>query len=148
MNSMADTSILANQGALFWVACGAVALGLTMLVTALVVQVRRLFRRHEPTETATPAPVVTEVEVRQAYARAEVKEERKAAPVRRRVTDTRDNDRLVVLLSRLEEAAARLEKVAAVAPPVSPVENSQSPADSDLKEQADGVEYVFRAAGG
>ena len=38
--------------------------------------------------------------------------------------------------------------VAAARTAVPQVENRQSPGDSPLKEEADGVEYVFRAAGG
>ena len=59
-----------------------------------------------------------------------------------------DTDRLVVLLSRLEDISARLETVAGTVAEPAQVENPQTPAESPLKEQSGAVEYVFRAAGG
>lgn len=148
MNPLAESSILANQEILFWVACGAVALGITMLVTAVVVQVRRLGNRRRPAENSAPEPAVSKAEAHRAYARVEKTVAPVIPPRKTRQTDTRDNDRLVVLLSRLEEAAGRLESLAGVGKETTQVEKSQSPGDSALKDEADGVEYVFRAAGG
>jgi hypothetical protein len=149
MNPLADGTFLANQGILFWIACAAVALGLTMVIVAAVVQTRRLAgRRVSPAQVEkTPDPIPE-----RAAEPATLPSVTTAEPVRRRFRGpdrmTRETDRLVVLLSRLEEAAGRLEAVAADGPNIAQVEKLPPSGDSNLKDEVDGVEYVFRAAGG
>ena len=149
MNAIFETFASGGQGPLFWVAVASVALGVTMVVGAAVVQTRRL-TRPRPATSGTEATAKVPEAAPHIRAVAEAGAAGSPDPVRRRERQreaARQTDRLVVLLSRLEEAAATLEEAAADPAPLK-AEEPQPQAESDLKESPGGVEYVFRAAGG
>jgi len=130
-----DTANLARQGPLFWAWCAAVALG-TALVAARVHRLRATGR------AAVPPALPTEARQETGPASIPRVPAVRAAPAPEllaRLAGLADRlDRLSVLLAELDTPAA--------GPGTAPA--APAPADSPLKEAGNGVEYVFRAAGG
>lgn len=138
-NSIASTA--QQQGAIFWVAAAAVALGVTLLVVAVGQALLRAGRRTivpTPAEEPEPAPATagpTTVEVASSDARA-VENDRDTYQV------VAEDHSLALLLRRLQQAGDRLEEMAQdldVQPALDP--------GSSLKSEPELVEYVFRASG-
>jgi hypothetical protein len=134
-------SIIANQGFMFWSATGAVALGLTLVLTSGFIHFRRLRSRpgrHDLHATVTlPEPIIipSEIPLKQemnAESQKDVLE-----PGSRSIE--LNTQQLRHLLARLRTAADQLEDFRHSSRPV-PAES----AESSLKESAEGVDYLFR----
>lgn len=142
---------LADRGIMFWAATGAVALGVTLILAAGIVQFRRMRHRSQiqvpsipeiDTEASRGAqgaqefsnPAITP-EISHKYSMNSV-----AADSR---SDTKDRQELHLLLARLRAAADRLEEYHHTAC-ATPAVKGESP----LKESSPGVDYLFRAGTG
>ena len=142
MDLASTIEIIAAKGAMFWAATGSVALGGTLILVALVAQLRHLRRRtarnpvspmvQETTAAEEPAPQASapSVEVRAKDVPLPVENPNAAA----------DLAELRALAARLRSAADRLEEFRRSREQVSG-QGDESP----LKETASGVDYVFRA---
>ena len=150
MTNFIDLQAIAQQGPMFWGACLAVAMGLAMIAAATVVQTRRLGQKissayvqdnpaEKPTVSPKPEPV-QEAKVRSVIPAAAPSTDpnKVAAPVA---------ERLEHLLGRLDRVAIRLELVDGMERPQPEAGGTPTTGESDLKEEPQGVEYVFRAAG-
>lgn len=140
--------ILAGEhGFLFWVAVAAVATGLSLLITAACLRIRRLVRestlrrhsvRNQPrrspqhTENAGPVGAVTEP----VPVAAQV-----AEPTPVKTTPELLGRSLPTLLNRLQMTADRLEKMAEDF-----ADQRIDGPESSLKRFGDDVEYVFKAS--
>ena len=135
----------ADQGFMFWTATGAVALGITLILTAGIVQLRRLHSRSVVPVTiglekkAEPVEIPEEVDLAM-----EKKEETRKTPVGLTPTSGEENpEELHLLLERLREAVDRLE-----AYPRFKGEMLAKTSESLLKETREGVDYLFRTGTG
>ena len=119
----------AGQNSTSLAAVGSVALGITLILAAGIVhlkRVRTLSRQVAPVEIPVPVPQVEEIH------------EPVAAP-----TQAAENPELIHLLRRLKAAADKLDKKRA--------DRLMKPAlagDSSLKRSPSGVEYIHRAGTG
>jgi len=145
-----DISQLArSQGPVFWIATAAIALGATLLVVALVQQLRRsVGNRLERARSfrmvqAVPKPdSVPEADVYEATPSLAVAPPALRATLPPAVGDDPGDYSLALLLRRLQSAGDRLEEIAGdLNGEIPPAE------ESGLKEDLQDVEYVFRASG-
>jgi hypothetical protein len=143
VDTIFEWNSITNQGPVFWTACAAVALGLAMIVGAAVAQARRLrsvrpLPADSPEAKSSPREETPAAEEGTCAALPAVAAPR-VDPARRRLTD---------LLERLDRVAASIESLDPAEWTASPGESPESAGETPLKDPADGVEYVFRAAGG
>ena len=136
---------LSGQSFLFWSATVAVALGVTLILTAGLIQFRKIRSRSRgrtPSVHATEMPTVQEPATTPAVLE---KREYTHRPQERSATRFEEQDRhqLLLLLSRLRSAANRLEEFERLGR-----RNPTNPTDSPLKEARNGVDYLFRAGKG
>ena len=120
---------IAGQNSTFLAASGSVALGVTLILAAGIVQLNRLRARSRyvaPVEIPVPVPQVEEL----------------AEPVATQAQAS-ENPELTRLLRRLKTAADKLEKKR-----TGGVLNPALGADSSLKRSPSGVEYIHRAGTG
>ncbi len=146
------TSLLAAaraQGPVFWAATGAIALGLTLLLVAVLHRLPRPRRRRRTrTETGPPAssPAASAPEVAAAAQARTAYQDAPAAPRGVLASPGLDHDpaerSLALLLRRLQSAGDRLEELAGSVPAA-----DLAAPQSGLKDAAPDVEYVFRACG-
>lgn len=120
---------IAGRNPMFLAALGSVALGVTLILTAGIVQLKRFRARSRhvaPLETPLPIVDVEKIMVSNDHQDEQVQ-----------------NPELRHLLCRLKSAADKLEKSRA-----KDVLNPHYPADSPLKRPSCGVDYIFRAGTG
>ena len=120
---------IAGQKPMFLAAAGSVGLGVTLILTAGIAQLRRFrtrTRQAAPSEAPIPAARVEGI----------------PPSVISQVEPTPNQD-LRLLLARLRAAADKLERSRA-----SVFMNPAIPADSSLKKVPSGVDYIFRAGTG
>lgn len=140
-----DWNTINAQGPLFWIACGSVALGVAMIAAAAAAQVRRLRAvapsavPHEPAPKPEAAPATG--------GPAAVRSRTTASPAGRPATELHRR-RLGDLVDRLERVAASLATLEPAELPAPGAGGPPTTPETPLKESSDGVEYVFRAAGG
>ena len=145
------TSLLASaraQGPIFWAASGAIALGLTLLLVAILHRLPRPRRRpatsQAPSSPAAvapaPAAAASAAQARAAYQEPSVPG-RPGSPAAGLDQDPAERS-LALLLRRLQGAGDRLEELASEARVPEPATSR-----SGLKDPAPDVEYVFRACG-
>lgn len=133
---------IAAQGSMFWVATGSVALGVTLILVALVTQLNRLRNRKSlqvgrellrpPAEPSRPAPE----EIIQAPP-PDIENFSAPAETASVPADARE---LTHLVARLRAAGDKLENFQRQNLP-EPAQATESP----LKEASSAVDYVFRA---
>ena len=144
MNWVSMWEYLSGQGIMFWSATAAVALGFTLILTAVHIQWRRRSRpaKHNPAMDAKipptlpdPAPVKSSEDMDPQSGKS---------PLQPPTTfQGQDHFEIGGLMSRLRSAADRLAAYQG--------SRSQNPTvltDSHLKEDPNGVEYLFRAGKG
>jgi len=136
---------MADQGIMFWSASGAVALGVTLILSAGIIQVRRLRLRSGRRVSSIPEAKVEPVNKssNQAKIREKSLECPKTLEVTKQMSEGPDNQELHLLLARLRSAVDQLDKYH-----LTTCQNSASQAESPLKECRDGVDYLFRAGTG
>lgn len=147
---------VADQGALFWTATSAVALGLTLILVAGVMHLQRWRHRSSGTRSselvsnseAKPVmrqapPAVSDEQVQDSTAtpghRQESLEIQNYSPRSPESTGSTNSAEMLVLSARLRKAADRLEDHRRTNG-----ENPVTTGDSPLKESLDGVDYLFR----
>ncbi|MBD3221102.1 hypothetical protein GF314_07635 [bacterium] len=149
------TELASEQGAVFWAAAAAIALGLTLLLAALVQGARQAMvrRRGSPTAGApaadpapagpsSPAPGVPGAPASTASIDQAAATTAYAAPGGWATPAAQGDESLALLLRRLQAAGDHLEQIAADLGQA-PVADVVSPLKSSLQD----VEYVFRAGG-
>jgi len=136
---------VAGQGVMFWTATGAVALGITLILSAGYIQFKRI--RSKPVLTFTPdlaekpEPLELPAEV---PLEAQLNNDYQKAPVLLgTATGKADSREICLLLARLRKAADRLDGHQRSCGQ-HPVESVESP----LKESREGVDYLFRTGTG
>jgi len=136
---------MADQGIMFWSATGAVALGVTLILSAGIIQVRRLRLRSGRRVSSIPEAKIEAVKKSSDHAKVREKplECPKTLEVTKHGSEGLDSQDLHHLLARLRSAADRLDKYH-----LTTCQNSTSQAESPLKECRDGVDYLFRAGTG
>jgi hypothetical protein len=155
MTNFIDLEAIAQQGPMFWGACLAVAMGLAMIAAATVVQTRRLGRKFSSSsrqEIPVEKPTVSEIPEPVLQAVPKIKEQ-PASPIAAPSMVQKNEinhaaDRLERLLGRLDRVAVRLDRIEGMENTQTVPTGTPSAGESDLKEEPQGVEYVFRAAGG
>lgn len=151
MTNFIDLEAIVQQGPLFWVACVAVALGLAMIAAATVVQTRRLGRKFSPAPTKEETLVVPSVSEKAATVgepREELRSPVESPKARPNIAREPATQRLEQLLGRLDKVAERLDLAGNLVLVPGETPESAQAVESDLKEEPQGVEYVFRAVGG
>ncbi len=143
------TQLARSQGPVFWIATAAIALGATLLVVALVQQLRRVLaaRRALMPATADPTPALAVAANDPAPDVYQPSQPPLSAtsPASRPETLAADSSgdlSLALMLRRLQSAGDRLEEIVGDLQGEKPLAD-----DSDLKEDLPEVEYVFRASG-
>jgi hypothetical protein len=133
---------IAARGAMFWAATGSVALGGTLILVAVVAQLRGLNRKRALRHARVAVPEPPQVEELAPGEEEPVVPAVKADPVQAHVSATPPSDdrELRQLLTRLRSAADRLEEFRRR----SGKKSVPSP-ESPLKETVSPVDYVFRA---
>ena len=120
---------IAGRNPMFLAATGSVALGITLILTAGIVQLKRFRNRSRhivPLEMPLPVADVEKITVSQ-----DIPEK------------SAENAELRHLLRRSRAASDKLEKSRAKKGP-----DTFYPADSPLKRSPSGVDYIFRAGTG
>ena len=120
---------ISARSPMFLAATGSVALGITLIFTAGIVQLKRLRARsrHVPRlEKPKPAIAVEIIPLAEEF-----------------IAKSAENPELLHLLRRLRTASDKLEKMR-----TRDVPDSIYPADSPLKRSPSGVDYIFRAGTG
>jgi hypothetical protein len=136
---------MADQGLMFWLASGAVALGVTLILCAGIIQIRRLRGRFVGKVSSlqeTKVPVVHK-STNQAKIQEKSLENLNTLEAPGPRPEEMDSQELYLLLARLRSAADRLEKYRLFTR-----QNPASQAESPLKAYRDGVDYLFRAGTG
>jgi hypothetical protein len=131
---------LSSQGIMFWSATLAVALGLTLILTAGMIHFRRV-RSRSRTPIGNPQVMPEPV-----FDHAKVAERAKSDPALEKaaaVSAGPNHREWSLLLARLRYAADRLEEFERLRPEC-PARSHESP----LKESRNGVDYLFRAGKG
>ncbi len=135
----------AEQGYMFWSATGAVALGITLLLTAGIVQLRRFHSRSvlpmvpDLDEMTEPIEIPVEVDLAR-----EVKAETQQEPIGlHSASEVVNPEELNLLVARLRKAADQLEDYSRSEMGMLP-QSFESP----LKETREGVDYLFRTGTG
>lgn len=136
---------IAAQGAMFWAASGSVALGGTLILIALVAQLKRLRGRKVSRMPAAPKSQGTRkrmpaemVAANKPTLGAETQSPHTVhAPELARISEPAG---LMDLTVRLRSAADKLENFRRL-----PGTPALSPPESPLKESSSAVDYVFRA---
>lgn len=136
---------IAARGAMFWAASGSVALGGTLILIAVVAQLKRLRGRKASRMPAAPKSQVARkrmpsemVAATETSLGAETQSPNTVqAPELARISDPVE---LMDLTARLRSAADKLENFRRL-----PDTPALSPQESPLKESSSAVDYVFRA---
>ena len=135
----------AGQGLMFWTAAGAVALGVTLILSAGYIQFKRI--RTKPVLTFTPdlaeKPEPLEIPAEVPLDPQLNDDYQKSPEWLGTTTGKADSGELSLLLARLRKAADRLD-VHQRSCGQHPVESVESP----LKESREGVDYLFRTGTG
>lgn len=129
---------ITEQGTLFWLASGSVALGITLIVAAAVGQVRLLRSRRAGAaikEPAAPAALPVPTAVPESHFYAE-----EIPSLQNSIPDSVDEREMLLLLRRVRSAADKMEDFRR-RKTGRPAEAAESP----LKVASEGVDYVFRA---
>ncbi len=136
----------AEQGYMFWSATGAVALGITLILTAGIVQLRRFHSRSVlpiiPDLDQKTEPIETPVEVDLALEMKPETQQKEAIGLNS-TSEKVNAEELHPLLARLRKAADQLEDYSR-----SQVEMLPQSTESPLKETREGVDYLFRTGTG
>jgi len=136
---------IADQGIMFWSATGAVALGVTLIIAAGIIQVRRLRRRSGRRVSPIPEARIEAVHKspNQAILPEKSREYGKISEAPAPWPEELDSQEMDLLLARLRSAADQLEKYQCAT-----CQNPVSRAESPLKDTSGGVDYLFRAGTG
>ena len=136
---------LSGQGIMFWTATLAVALGITLILTAGHLQWRRLRKRTaEPVYAVRVARPTTLADPQPAPLVREMGPQNENLHISWPPADQDlDSQEMGVLMARLRIAADRLADFQNFG-----LENPPKLKDSHLKEERHGVEYLFRAGKG
>jgi hypothetical protein len=148
MDLISNWEQVGGQGLLFWSAMGAVALGITLILTAGVIHLRKFqARKRVRSQVPLGTEAVTPPAAGQVPANVEIMENSKAssAPATRSKMslDPRVEQELLLLSARLRSAIDRLEELQLQRNP-----NAADKPESSLKDSQDGVDYLFRAGTG
>jgi len=120
---------IASRNPMFLAASGSVALGISLIISTGLVQLKRFRSRSGQVLSVEKQAPPEEVEI--VIETVESK------------ADTSPSPELLHLLGRLKTAAEKLEKFRGT-----DVRNATQPADSPLKRSPSGVDYIFRAGTG
>jgi len=144
MDFSSISELARSQGPVFWVATVAIALGATLLVVALVQQLRRVLAAKLAVRVVKPKPMAPVVDSEPDTYEPSLPVTAplpQPAPPASPFEDTGDYS-LALLLRRLQSAGDRLEEIAGDLRGQNPLVD-----ESGLKEDLQDVEYVFRASG-
>ena len=131
-----------NQGPVFWVAAVAVALGVTLLVTALAQFVRQRSARRGAAADSAATIIPPATPAADIYVPTTPPVAQEFAPSAPAGPPGGGDYSLALLLRRLQSAGDRLEEVVG---DFWPDESDRD--ESGLKDSLRDVEYVFRASG-
>jgi hypothetical protein len=152
---------VADQGAMFWSATGAVALGTTLILSAGIMHLRRW--RHRPSgkissvsatnpvakpvaeskgeHAREPVPAMAAPGPSETLSRRAMNADIPQSASRSAFASEKENSRdLLLLLARLRSSADRLEDYRRAQG-----ENTAPAGESPLKESLNGVDYLFRS---
>ena len=131
-----------SQGPVFWVAAAAIALGVTLLVVALVQLLRRRLNARLAGDESAPRSTPNLAPTADIYVPTQPLVKPEFTTPEPAVQPVGGEQSLALLLRRLQSAGDRLEEVAG------DLRHDESNRDeSGLKEPHLDVEYVFRASG-